>query len=119
MNTMNSIPHCNVCGTKFDNIFDAVNHLVEDSDGEIFNPKYQLPNGYKLLLGSLLHELFDNADKPEEIRAITQMTYATLYAAKTDAGEMKRLIEEAIVHTHIATLDKDLEELLGGDEHDA
>jgi len=119
MTTMNSIPNCNICGTQFDNIFEAVNHLMEDSgEGEIFNPKFLLPNGYKLLLGSLLHELFDNANNPEEIKRLTQMTYATLYAAKTDAGEMKRLVEEAIVHATTATMDSELEEILKGEIKD-
>lgn len=106
------IPNCTVCGTNFDNIFDAVNHLVEDGEEDLFDPKVTLPNGYSLLLGSLLHELFDNANNPDEIKRITQMTYATLYAAKVDPGEMKRLVEEAIVHTHMINVDTELLKLL-------
>lgn len=106
------IPNCTVCGTNFDNIFDAVNHLVEDNEEDLFDPKVTLPNGYSLLLGSMLHELFDSANNPEEIKRITQMTYATLYAAKTDPGEMKRLVEEAIVHTHMVNMDTELLQLL-------
>jgi hypothetical protein len=115
---MNSIPRCNVCGTEFDNIFDAVNHLVEDGDEDLFDPKVTLPNGYSLLVGSLLRQLFDNAENPEEIKRITQMTYGTLYAARTDPGEMRRLVEEAIVHEHMATIDGDLLKLLQGDKDD-
>lgn len=111
------IPNCIVCGTKFDNIFEAVNHLVEDTGEKPFEPKVTLPSGYSLLLGSLLHELFDNAEKPEEIRRITEMTYATLYAAQTDPIEMKRLVEEAIVHTHMSNVDSELKTLLEGDDN--
>lgn len=112
------IPKCTVCGTEFDNIFEAVNHLVEDSGEETFNPKVTLPSGYSLLLGSLLHELFDNAENPEEIRRITEITYATLYAADTDPAEMKRLVEEAIVHTHMSNVDSELKLLLEGKPED-
>lgn len=113
---MNSIPRCNICGTDFDNIFDAVNHLVEDGGETLFNPKVTLSGGYSLLIGSLLRELFDNANDPEAIKRITQMTYATLYASKTDDGEMKRLVNEAIVHEHMAHVDDELVELLGKED---
>lgn len=105
-----------MCGTDFDNIFDAVNHLVEDGEEDLFDPKINLPNGYSLLIGSLLRQLFDSANEPDEIKRITQMTYATLYASKTDPGEMKRLVEEAIVHEHMSAFDVELLELLQEDE---
>jgi hypothetical protein len=106
------IPNCTVCGVTFSNIFEAVNHLVEDDGEQLFDPSFTLPNGYSLLLGSLLHELYDNAEDPVRIRQITEMTYATLYAGETDPGEMKRLVEEAIVHTYMSSIDVELEELL-------
>ena len=110
------IPNCTVCGTKFNNIFEAVNHLVEDSGEKPFDPKVTLPSGYSLLIGSLLHELFDNSENAEEIRRITEITYATLYAAQTDPAEMKRLVEEAIVHTHMSNVDAELLQLLQQEE---
>jgi hypothetical protein len=105
------IPQCSVCGTNFDNIFDAINHLIED-DEEIFEPTYQLPSGYALMLGSLLEELYHNADKPDIIKDITEVTYATLYAAQTDVVKMKDLVHQAIINQHMSAIDEELEELL-------
>lgn len=114
---MIEIPQCKICGTNFDNIFDAINHLAEDDD-EIFEPVYQLPSGYALMLGSLLEELYHNADKPDTIREITEITYATLYAAQTDVTQMKGLVHEAIINQHMSAIDEELKELLEGDDND-
>ena len=112
---MIEIPQCNVCGTNFDNIFDAINHLIED-DEEIFEPTYVLPSGYALMLGSLLEELYHHADEPDIIRDITEVTYATLYAAQTDVTRMKDLVHEAIINQHMSSIDEELEELLEEDK---
>jgi len=109
------IPQCKICGTNFDNIFDAVNHLMDDED-DVFDPVIKLPNGYALLIGSLLEELYHHADDPAMIKDITEMTYATLYAAQTDVIQMKELVEEAIVKQHMVTIDEELKELLEEDK---
>jgi hypothetical protein len=109
------IPKCGVCGTEFDNIFEAVSHLTEDDD-EIFEPIFQLPSGYALMLGSLLEELYHNADKPDIIRSVTEITYATLYAAQSDVIKMKDLVQEAIINQHMSTIDEEIEELLEENE---
>lgn len=104
-----------MCGTHFDNIFDAVNHLAEDDD-EIFEPIHQLPSGYALMLGSLLEEIYHNADKPETIRNIAEITYATLYAAQSDVAVMKDLVQEAIINQHMSAIDDELKKLLEEDK---
>jgi hypothetical protein len=63
----------------------------------------------------MLRQLFDNADNPEKVRTITQLTYGTLYAAESDIGLMKRLVEDAIIHEHMSLIDEELEELLEED----
>ena len=112
---MIEIPQCKICGTNFDNIFDAVNHLMDD-ENEVFDPIVKLPNGYSLLLGSLLEELYHHANEPDVIKDITEMTYATLYAAQTDVTQMKSLVEEAIIKQHMVGIDKELKELLEEDK---
>jgi hypothetical protein len=109
------IPPCGICGQHFDNIFEATDHLIEDNGEEEFNPEIILPNGYRLLVGSMLRQLFDNADNPEKVRTITQLTYGTLYAAESDIGLMKKLVEDAIIHEHMSLIDEELEELLEED----
>jgi hypothetical protein len=109
------IPPCGICGQHFDNIFEATDHLIEDNGEQEFNPEIILPNGYRLLVGSMLRQLFDNADNPEKVRTITQLTYGTLYAAESDIGLMKKLVEDAIIHEHMSLIDEELEELLEED----
>jgi len=109
------IPQCKVCGTEFDNIFDAINHLMDDED-DVFDPVLKLPNGYSLLLGSLLEELYRHADDPAHIKDVTEMTYATLYAAQNDVVQMKELVEEAIIKQHMVDIDDELKELLEEDK---
>lgn len=113
---MIEIPPCGICGEQFDNIFDATDHLVEDSGDKEFNPEVVLPNGYKLMLGSMLRQLFDSADKPDDVRTITQLTYGTLYAAENNIGMMKKLVEDAIIHEHMSEIDDELKELLEEDK---
>lgn len=112
---MIEIPQCKICGTEFDNIFDAVNHLMEDDD-DVFDPILKLPNGYSLLLGSLLEKLYRNAEDVALVKDITEMTYATLYAAQTDVTQMKGLVEDAIIKQHMVDIDEELKELLEGDK---
>lgn len=113
---MIEIPPCKICGQHFDNIFDATDHLIEDNGEEEFNPEIILPNGYRLLVGSMLRQLFESADNPEEVRTITQLTYGTLYAAETNVGLMKKLVEDAIIHEHMSDIDKELKRLLEEDK---
>ena len=113
---MIDIPPCGICGQHFDNIFEATDHLIEDNGEEEFNPEIVLPNGYRLLLGNMLRQLFESADNPEEVRTITQLTYGTLYAAETNVGLMKKLVEDAIIHEHMSEIDDELKELLEEDK---
>jgi len=101
-----------MCGQQFDNIFEATDHLLDDIGEEAFDPKLILPNGYTLMIGSLLRCIYAYADKPEEVKSITQSTYATLYAAEKNPGQVKHFIEDMIVREHMNSFDKDLHELL-------
>ena len=88
-----------------------MHHLTED-DEEVFEPIFSLPSGYALMLGSLLEEFFDNADNPDIVRDIAEITYATLYAAQSDVVKMKDLVQESIINQHMSTIDMELKELL-------
>jgi hypothetical protein len=87
-----------------------------DDEDEVFDPILKLPNGYSLLLGSLLEKLYRNAEDVALVKDITEMTYATLYAAQTDVTQMKGLVEDAIIKQHMVDIDEELKELLEGDK---
>jgi hypothetical protein len=111
MKKTNKIPPCPDCGQRFEDMFEATDHLLEDNE-EPFDPKLILPNGYTLMVGSLLRCLFGYAYNPEQIKEITQSTYATLYAAETNPGAMKAIIEDMVVAEHMHDIDGELFELL-------
>jgi hypothetical protein len=102
------IPHCKICGQQFDNIFDATDHLIEDEDGEHFDPKLILPGGYQLLIGSLLRCIYEASSSPKSVRDITQSVYATLYAAESTPKKMQEYIEDAIISQEMRHIDKEL-----------
>ncbi len=102
------IPPCKVCGQHFDNIFEATDHLIDDEGGEYFDPKLILPGGYQLMIGSLLRCIYSMADNPEEIKGITQSTYATLYAAESSPKKMKKYIEDIVIHEEMRQFDSEL-----------
>lgn len=102
--------YCDKCGEHFDNIFEMIDHNLEDEDE--FNPALILPNGVRLLVGSLLRFLFENADEPKQIRQITQSTYVTLYAAETGSDVLDDLIEEVVVGSEMLRFDSSLKKLL-------
>ena len=102
---------CHDCGEEFDNSFDLIDHLTEDEDGE-FDPYLILPNGYRLMLGSLLKFLYDNSDDTEQIRHIAQSTYVTLFAAENGYDLIDSLIEDMIVKSSLHNFDESLQKLL-------
>lgn len=108
MNRESFIP-CPECGEMFENIFDAVDHTLEED--EEFDPALILPNGYKLMIGSLLRALYCHADDRDFIDKTVQDTYLTLFMAEVAPKEMTMLVHDVIVESSMANLDAEIEEL--------
>ena len=111
-------PHnyCNECNETFENSFQLIDHTLEEDDE--FDPYYLLPNGFKLLLGSLLRFMYNNANEPEQIKLITQSTYVTLFASENGYDLVDELVEDMIVKSALHNFDEDLEALLKKDTTD-
>ena len=110
------INHCHECGEDFDDSFQLIDHTLEDD--EDFDPYLILPNGYKLMLGSLLRFLFNHADSPEQIRHITQSTYVTLFASENGYDLVDELIEDMVVKSALQRFDEELNILLSENKDD-
>jgi hypothetical protein len=106
------IPPCPECGERFENVFEATDHLLEDD--EEFDPALVLPNGARLMIGSLLRCLYKYADKPEQIKSITQSTYMTLFTAETQPEAIKDIVEEMIIESQMMEIDDEIKQLLEG-----
>lgn len=103
--------YCDACGEQFDNAFEYVDHFIEDKDAE-FDPSIVLPNGVKLMVGSLLRFMYERAHKPEEIRQIAQSTYVTLFAAETGFPGLEEMIEDVVVENEMLRFNDSLRHLL-------
>jgi hypothetical protein len=105
-----NIPDCPECGQKFNNVFEATAHILED-DVE-FDPTYMLPNGYRLLLGSLLKTIYEAAEDPQRIADIAESTYITLFTAETQPRLVASMVQDIIISDNMMNLDEELKELL-------
>jgi hypothetical protein len=110
MDKRKPVPPCPECGEHFENVFEATDHLLEDD--EEFDPALILPNGYRLMIGSLLRCIYKYSDKPEHIKGIAESTYMTLFTAETQPNVVAGLIEDMIVDTQMIDLDNELKQLL-------
>lgn len=106
----NELNPCPECGQHFENVFEATDHLLEDD--EDFDPALILPNGYRLMIGSLLRCMYRYAEEPEQIRTITQDTYLTLFTAETQPDVILDVIEDMIVDSSMVGIDDELKQLL-------
>jgi hypothetical protein len=112
MNLEDQPPHntCNECGQVFESSFELVDHLLEDD--EEFDPYLVLPNGYRLLLGSMLRFIYNNAGNPDQIKLITQSTYVTLFASENGYEPIEELIEDMVVKSALKDFDDSIKTLL-------
>jgi hypothetical protein len=101
---------CKECGQEFDNSFELVEHLLEDD--EEFNPYLVLPSGFRLMLGSMLKFIYDNAHSPEQIELITQSTFITLFASENGYEPIEELVEDMVVKSALQDFDDSLKTLL-------
>ena len=104
--------YCDTCGEHFDNAFDYVDHFLEDEKLDEFDPVLTLPNGVRLMVGSLLRFLFEHADEPDQVRQIVQSTYVTLFAAEVGSPAFEEMIEDLIVSNEMMEFDDSLKQLL-------
>ena len=102
--------YCNECNVEFENSFALIDHMLEDD--EDFDPYYILPNGFKLLLGSLMRFIFHHAEEPEQIKLITQSTYVTLFASEMGYDLVDELVEDMVVNSAFIDFDEELKQLL-------
>ena len=105
---------CPACGQEIKDVFEAVDHLLEDD--EDFDPALILPNGYRLMIGSLLKCMYKHAHEPAQIEKITQDTFMTLYMAETQPSVIVDVIEDMIVDSSMVGIDDELKRLLADGE---
>ena len=111
---MKPIKPCPECGEQFENVFEATDHLLEED--EEFDPALILPNGYRLMIGSLLRCIYRYADDADKVKDVVQDTYMTLFTVEMEPSTVVEVIEDMIVGSSMAGLDDELRELLEGGE---
>jgi hypothetical protein len=68
------------------------------------------------MIGSLLRGFYHHAENTEYVKKLAEDTYATLYAAETNVGDMQSFVEDLIVREQMVSIDKEIEELLNDNE---
>lgn len=118
MNFEGDPPHnyCNDCNKYFDDSFQLIDHVLEDD--EEFDPYLILPNGFKLLLGSLLRYVFAHADEPDKIKVVTQSTFITLFAAENGYNPLDELIEDMVIKLELQNFDEDFKKFMEKEDKD-
>lgn len=111
---MKPIKPCPECGEQFENVFEATDHLLEED--EEFDPALILPNGYRLMIGSLLRCIYRYSDDADKVKDVVQDTYMTLFTVEMEPSTVVEVIEDMIVGSSMAGLDDELKELLEGGE---
>jgi len=109
--------YCEECKRGFNDAFEFVDHFFEGSDEE-FDPALILPNGFKLMIGSLLRFINGKANDEESIRHITQSVYVTLFAADSDLDIVAEFVENMVVKTEMDKFDLSLRKLLEKEKKD-
>lgn len=108
--------YCHECNQEFADSFELIDHLMPED--EEFDPYYLLPNGFKLMMGSLLRYIHGHAEKPDKIRDLAQSTYVTLFAAEMEYDGVEELVEDLVVSQAMSGLDLELEKLLRTDDNE-
>lgn len=108
------IPTCPLCGEHFKDVFEAVEHMLEDD--EEFDPALILPGGFRLMVGSLLSAIYEHRNEPETISKITQDAYGTLFLAEASPDMIAGAIEDIIVEDTMEGLDDELKKLFKNGE---
>ena len=108
------IPVCPECGEKFFNIFVAIQHLLEDD--EKFDPSYILPGGIKLMLGTLMWNIYHHRYEPEAVSELVQDCYATLAMAEYMPEQIPSMINDLLVEDAMENFDDELKRLFKAGE---
>ena len=72
---------CGLCGTQFENVFEAVAHARVSGSESNFNPKFILGTGAKFGLGNFLTQLFNDTED-KNVKDAAEEVYSVLYIAE-------------------------------------
>jgi hypothetical protein len=108
---LRKIRRCKDCGEVFANIFEEADHLVENEE-DVFDPVYEIQEGYSLKLGSLLRNLYNNAHNPIETRRLAEETFEILYMATIDPKKFTKYAREAFISAVMRGVDYEYKKLL-------
>lgn len=112
---MKKIRKCIDCGTTFENIFEEADHLVED-EADLFDPTFELQEGYSLRLGSLLRNFYNQAGNPVETRRLAEETFEVLYIAHVAPDKFTKYAKEAFINAVMRGIDYEYKKLVEGEK---
>jgi hypothetical protein len=117
---MSKYKRCPECGERFDNVFDAIDHITDAEELEPFDPSLILSGGYSLMIGSMLKDIFNLANERNynKIILMVEAAYLTLYTAEKNVGLINEAVEDMQVKHVMEDFDVELKELLNDAQED-
>jgi hypothetical protein len=91
-----AVKQCDYCGEIFSTIFDEADHLLDEMDGEPFDPYYPLGESSAIRMGNLMRTFYDNADDPDMIRELSEEIYSILLVAEFHPHKLSSELDELL-----------------------
>ena len=90
------IKRCEYCGEIFDTIFDEADHLLDEMEGEPFDPYYLLGDGNAVRLGNLMRTFYDYSEDPEAVRELSEEIYSILLVAEFNPKALHKELDSLL-----------------------
>lgn len=94
---------CGLCGARFKNVFEAVDHTRRSGKEMDFDPKFILGGKQRLNLGTLLTQIYNNSHD-KAVQDIAESAFSLLYIA-----EMRPDISSEIFKSYQKYMDEGIE----------
>lgn len=91
--------------------------MVEDED-DVFDPTMEIQEGYSLRVGSLLRNIYNNANNPIETRRLAEETFEMMYLATIDPKRFTKYAREAFISAVMRGVDYEYQRLLEKEKKD-
>lgn len=111
---------CSECGQRFDNVFDAIRHLADASEEEMFDPALILPGGYRLMIGTMLEDVYKLSESgdTDKLMKLAESAFLALYTAEHKHELLAEAFNNIEVQREMRNFDHKLEKFLDDAQED-
>lgn len=117
---MDNYKRCPECGERFTNVFDAIRHLADANEEEMFDPALILPGGYRLMVGTMLEDIYllASSGETDKLKKLAESAFLTLYTAENQVDLIAEAFNNMEVQREMRNFDRKLEKFLDDAQED-